>query len=188
MTNEQIKYSLATQELKLSFWEKTSHYLLVIYMLITPILYGFLYIKDYIEGVTHEFRFGEILIIVITSLIGIFIYKIQRNRLKFKVVNTMLSKETIVEVIEKVAKKLEWYPQFIDDKVFIAITHPKFRSGSWGEQITILFDNNRLLVNSICDPNKNAAIFSMGRNKKNENSIIEEINNYSDLIKFNKTK
>ena len=57
----------------------------------------------------------------------------------------------------------------------MAKTHPSFSSGSWGEQITILFDNRTILVNSICDLDKKNSVVSMGRNKQNENTLINEI-------------
>ncbi len=64
----------------------------------------------------------------------------------------------------------------MDEKIIIAKTHPSIFSGSWGEQITILFDDDRILINSICDPDKKSSVVSMGRNKKNVSKLLEEIN------------
>jgi hypothetical protein len=86
-----------------------------------------------------------------------------------------LTREELDSVVEKVANELKWIPYVMDKKVIIAKTHPSFFSGSWGEQITILFDKNRVLVNSICDPDKRSSVVSMGRNKQNMSRLIEEI-------------
>lgn len=54
-------------------------------------------------------------------------------------------------------------------------SNPRLWSGSWGEQITILFYKNRVLVNSICDLEKQNSVASYGRNKENMAKLIEEI-------------
>ena len=61
------------------------------------------------------------------------------------------------------------------ENAIMAKTRPGFLSGSWGEQITILFDGNTILVNSICDLDMRGSVVPMGRNKKNMNRLIEEI-------------
>ncbi|WP_136668314.1 hypothetical protein [Flavobacterium sp. H122] len=86
-----------------------------------------------------------------------------------------MTREELDPIIEKVAKELEWTSYVVNKKMIIAKTHPNFFSGSWGEQITILFDKNQVLVNSICDPDKRSSVVSMGRNTKNMNRLIEEI-------------
>jgi hypothetical protein len=59
----------------------------------------------------------------------------------------------------------------------IARTSPGIFSGSWGERITIILDKNRVLINSICDPEKRSSVVSMGRNRKNCRTLINEIKN-----------
>lgn len=59
---------------------------------------------------------------------------------------------------------------------FIANTNPGFFSGSWGEQITVLFYQDSVFVNSICDPNKRSSVISWGRNSENEDTLIDKIN------------
>jgi hypothetical protein len=117
----------------------------------------------------------KILFMVIPIILGLLFYRLQRNRLKFKSISTQLTREELDSVVEKVANELKWIPYVMDKKVIIAKTHPSFFSGSWGEQITILFDKNRVLVNSICDPDKRSSVVSMGRNKQNMSRLIEEI-------------
>ena len=175
MTSEQIKYGLENQELKLSNWDKFSHYGIVGFCFIFPLTLTFLHLKDYFENTAKPVKTGEIWFFTIPTLMGILFYYLQKNGLKFKEVRTDLKKSELNKIIEKVANELEWNLSFSNSKAIVAKTYPGFLSGSWGEQITILFDNGKVLVNSICDPAKRSSITSMGRNKQNENKLIEEI-------------
>lgn len=175
MTDEQIKYSLHTGELKISNRDKFSHYGIVGFLLIIPTTFLFLFTKDYFQGTEKSIKEGEIWFIIIPSIHAFLFYKLQKKRLKFKSIETNLTRDELDIMIENVAKKLEWHPYFINERVFIAKTFPSFLSGSWGEQITILFDKNRILVNSICDPEKNSSVVSMGRNKEHINTFVQEI-------------
>jgi len=176
MTNEQIKYSIETGEIKLKGWDKFSHYSLPSFMFIIPAMIIFFQLKYYFDGRPKAFMEGEIwFFLIIPIILGFLFYRMQRKRLKFKSVDTKLTRDELVKVIEKVAARLEWTPSIVDEKIIIAKTQPGFLSGSWGEQITILFDRDKVLVNSICDPDKQSSVVSFGRNKENTNSLIEEI-------------
>ncbi|MNE69185.1 hypothetical protein D3C80_1648940 [compost metagenome] len=113
--------------------------------------------------------------LIISILLGLLFYKLQLDKLNFKELHTTLSRQQLAVIIEKIGIELKWHPIEMSDDIFIAKTYPSFFSGSWGEQITIMFDTNRVLVNSICDPDKRSSITSMGRNKKNVNRLIQEI-------------
>jgi hypothetical protein len=175
MTPEQIKNSLKTQELKLSKSQKFTHYTLVVFFFIIPATLILLHLKDIIKGTPKPMLENEIWFLIIPPILGFLVYLIQKKRLKLKSINTNLTRSEIDKIIENVAKKLEWHFYTKNDNVIIAKTHPSFFSGSWGEQITILFDNKRILVNSICDPDKKSSMVSMGRNKRNRNTLVEEI-------------
>lgn len=175
MTNEQIKYSIETSEMKLGNWHKFTHYGIVGFLFIIPAMLITFHLKDHFQGTSRPFREGEIWFMIIPSILGLLFYRLQKNRLKFKSIDTKLTREELDPIIEKVANELEWITFVKNKKIVISKTFPSFFSGSWGEQITILFDKNRILVNSICDPDKRISIVSMGRNKKNMNRLIEEI-------------
>lgn len=175
MTNDQIQYSIETGELKLGNWDKFTHYGIVGFLFIIPAMFIFFHTKDYFQGISRPFREGEIWFMIIPSILGLLFYRLQKNRLKFKQIETKLTREEIDQIIEKIANELEWITFVKNKKIIISKTFPGFFSGSWGEQITILFDKNRILVNSICDPDKRSSVVSMGRNKKNMNRLIEEI-------------
>jgi hypothetical protein len=185
MTNEQIKYSIETGEMKLGNWDKFTHYRIVISLFMIPAFFIFFQLKDYYQGTSIPFlREGGIWFMIIPSILGLLFYRLQKGRLKFKSINTKLTRDELEIIIEKLANELEWTPCVKNEKVIIAKTHPSFFSGSWGEQITILFDKNRILVNSICDPDKRSSVVSMGRNKKNMDILTGEIIKASQMTEF----
>jgi hypothetical protein len=177
MTEEQYCKSLETSELQLSFGGKLNHFGIVLLFSLTPILLPAIHLISYLQGEGTTFKEGEIWIMVIPMLLAFLFYLLQKNRLKFHVVNTALTWSEIMILIENVSKELEWHQVSSDKKVFIAKTNPGFFSGSWGEQITILFDRDRVLINSICDLNRRSSVVSMGRNKENVDTLIERIKN-----------
>ena len=175
MTEEQIEYSIKEERLKLGFWDKFTHYFVVVFIFLIPLFFIIFFIKDFFQGKQNNFKIEETIALIGLLLVGVLCYKIQRKRLNFKTVKTHLNRNDIASIIDEVAKELEWDMYEVSDKFIIAKTHPSFLSGSYGEQITILFYNDLVLINSICDPNKKSSMISMGRNKKNENKLIEAI-------------
>ena len=177
MKKDWIPIMIQTGKLKMKFTDLISHYLIVLFLFLPMIFTLFSLFQKYILDSYTGVRSPEELIRATFpfGLIAIIFFFIQKNRLKFKSIETNLSIEKIKDVIEMTAKQLEWYPEIIDEKIIIAKTHPKWTSGSWGEQITIIFDNSRIMINSICDPDKKASVVSMGRNKKNINTLIKNI-------------
>jgi hypothetical protein len=175
MTEQQIDQCLETKELKLSAWGKFEHYSIVGFLFFIPIVIIFFYIKDILGGNMSGFGGGIFLFLIVPSVLGILFYRLQRNRLKFKSVDTNLTRNELNNIINQVSLELKWTIITNNERIIEAKTFPSFFSGSWGEQITILFDNKRLLVNSICDPDKQSSVVSMGRNNKNINKLIDEI-------------
>ena len=175
MKDEVINKSIDTNELQLTSWEKFDHYGIVFFSFLIPLMPLYFYLKDLINGDSDGLNFGMLLFIIIPSIIGLLFYRLQRNRLKFKIVETNLPKDEVIKIINQVATELKWKIYKTSDKIIEAKTYPSFFSGSWGEQITILFDNKRILVNSICDLDQRSSVVSMGRNKKNMNKLIQEI-------------
>jgi hypothetical protein len=177
MKKEWIQLMIENETLKLKFTDLLIHYSIVLFLLFPFVLTLFSFVQKYILHNYKGVRSPEEMFLATLpfGIIAIAFYFIQRNKLKFKTVETNLSKEKIKEIIEKTAKELEWYPLIINERIIIAKTHPKWWTGSWGEQITIVFDKSRLMINSICDPDKKTSVVSMGRNRKNVNTLIENI-------------
>jgi hypothetical protein len=109
------------------------------------------------------------------TLVAILFYVVQYYRLRFTVIDTNLARERLYEIISRTADELEWISEINSKDLFVFKTNPKWWSGSWGEQITILLDKDRIMINSICDPDKRASVISIGRNNKNVTKLIENI-------------
>lgn len=175
MNNQIIKKCIKKNELQLSFWNKISHYWAVIFALIIPICSIIYKIIDAINKTERSSRDGEIYLFVIPITLSFLFYLLQKKRLSFKIVETKLNIDEIYKIVDETAKELGWIINKRTNKYLTANTNPKFTSGSWGEQITIIFIENKILVNSICDLNKKSSLVSMGRNKKNEQTFINNI-------------
>ncbi|MFV5699647.1 hypothetical protein ACM55H_14870 [Flavobacterium sp. ZT3R17] len=176
MKKEWVPIMIRTGKLKMKFMDLLTHYMIVIFLLIPFVLNIYSFIQKHIlhnyNGVrSPEEMFKVTLPFAIVA--GVF-YVIQKNRLKLITIETDLSKDKVEEIIEQIVKELKWYPEIINKEILIFKTYPNWNTGSWGEQITIIFDNSKILVNSICDPEKKASIVSMGRNKENINTLIEK--------------
>jgi hypothetical protein len=174
--NEQIiKKCIKKNELQLNFWDKIAHYWIVIFALIIPVSKIFFKISDVINKTEKPSREGEIYLFIIPVLLSILFYALQKKRLRFKVVETKLNISQIYKVVDETAQKLDWIINKRENTYLTASTNPKYISGSWGEQITIIFTENKVLINSICDLNKRTSLVSMGRNKNNEQTFIKNI-------------
>lgn len=177
MTQEQFDRSIARGEVLLTgFWQKEAHYGAPFFLLflsaISIVTSGYYYSDENSTAFLKIILWVNIVLLSLSYLI----YRIQKYRLKFQVVDTTLNHAQIKKVIELVADQLEWKGQFTGNDIYEAKTDPGFFSGSWGEQITILIACNKVFVNSICDLDKRSSIVSFGRNAKNEDVLIESIN------------
>lgn len=175
MTPTQVNDSISTGELKLTKGKSFSHYTMVWILFAIPLCFIVINVIYFILGKPKPLIEDEVWIYIVPPIPGVICYKIQKNRLKFEVIETDLTRTELNVIIGKVAEKLEWEFNTENENVIVATTFPSLLSGSWGERITILFDNNRVFINSICDPDKQSSMVSMGRNKKNVNTLVEEI-------------
>ncbi len=175
MKRELVTKSLETGELQLTFWQKEGHYGLVIYLLVIPAIFLFFLTRDLIAGDYTKMKWEILVAGLAASGLSFFVYRLQRKRLRFVTVDTALHRDQLMKIIELTGRELQWLPFYMDDQVIIAKTFPGFWSGSWGEQITIMFDNGKILINSICDPDKRSSVFSNGRNSKNINLLVERV-------------
>jgi len=176
MKNELIEKMKMTGRLELTFWESLTHYMIVfafVFPLAVISINSLSYNADSSISVRTPLEMS--LFGVPFALLGILSYFVQYKRLQFKIVETNLSREKLNELLDRTSDELEWIPVIKTKDIFIAKTIPKWWTGSWGEQITILIDKERLMINSICDPEQRTSVTSMGRNKKNVNRLIENI-------------
>ncbi|MFD0748802.1 hypothetical protein ACFQZS_01525 [Mucilaginibacter calamicampi] len=156
-------------------WQLFTHFSIVWFLGVFPIGLLSWHIFDLISVGKTSFKDGEIWLIIVPLLLMCLAYRLQKNILKFYSVHTALDRKQLIKVISDVSKKLEWITMESNKNVYVAKTFPGFFSGSWGEQITILFFEDKLLVNSICDPDKKSSIVSFGRNRNNVQTLLKEL-------------
>jgi hypothetical protein len=174
MTDEQYQKSVDTEELQLDFCGKFSHFGIVGFCLMMPIIVFSYYIIGAIQGDIDPFNTADFLIIFIPTLVGCLFYYLQKSRLKFKVITTSLTRFELLAIVNQVGKQLEWQISHPGHNVVFAQTHPSFFSRSCGEQITILFYGDDVFINSVCDLSRSSVV-SFGRNRKNIDTFIQGI-------------
>ncbi|MFN8713811.1 MAG: hypothetical protein ACK5Z2_13275 [Bacteroidota bacterium] len=172
MTEEQIQKTIETGYLQLKLKYKLKHYFFpILLFLLVPAAHLFLLISSPLVRQTERMYW----MYLISFSAGIAVLFLQRKRLKIKVIETKLHYNEIMQRIEKLANELKFIPVISTEKVLIARRFPVGFQLSWGEQITLIFDKNKLLINSICDPEQQASLVSGGRNAENINAIRNEL-------------
>lgn len=176
MKKEVYDKSIATGELQLNgFWTYSTHFSIVfLFALITLVMFGTTIVAVF-NGEKDVFQWPVLSVMLVTLVLGLLSYRMQKRRLKFIVVETSLSHAQLHDIIDKVGQELKWRFVSETEYAYIARTNPGFVSGSWGEQITILINNDSVFVNSICDPSKHTSLVSFGRNRENEATLINTI-------------
>ncbi|MEJ7846481.1 MAG: hypothetical protein WKF92_00100 [Pyrinomonadaceae bacterium] len=110
-------------------------------------------------------------------LSSIVVYVFQRSRLRFTKITTPLSREQSVAIIDRLAANHSWKLTVRKKRIRVARTNSVFGSERPGEQITIIWDKENILVNSIRDPKSEWSFRSVGRNKDNVDTIFRAIRN-----------
>jgi hypothetical protein len=126
MKRELVEKSIETGELQLEFWQKITHYEIVFYSIFLSLMFSAFYIYDRLNKAPKPFLNVLVWFIVIPAIIGIIFYFIQKNRLKFTIIRTNLSRNQIDEIVKEVSNKLEWHKHKYTKKIFIAKTFPGF--------------------------------------------------------------
>lgn len=176
MEKEIYDKSVQTRELQLvGFGPNLSHFGLVGFLLIPPVTLLLLHIIDYFQSIPITFREEEIWFIIIPPILATIVFLIQKRRLRFRVIQTKLNHIQLKKILVQVGKELRWIVISSSKDSCVATTNPGFFSGSWGEQITILFYQDYVFINSICDPSKHPSVVSWGRNNRHEETFIERI-------------
>ncbi|MES1181974.1 MAG: hypothetical protein ABUL44_04175 [Flavobacterium sp.] len=165
MTQAQIQQMKDTETLILTKGQTFWHYSIIPFLLIAPIMTTIDVFKYYVTHTYNstkpiDYTFGYFWI-----LPALIFYFIQKRRLKFKAINISVDNNIFHNAVEQTAKELEWNVQQMTRD--IAIAKSGFSWRSWGEQITILHDKDKILFNSICDPDNRPSVASFGMNKLN---------------------
>jgi hypothetical protein len=176
MKPEWIEIMKQTKRLKLSRWQTFTHFFVVIFILLIPAFTLFslfeIYITDSYDGVRTA---NELISTTWPWIIpAIVFYFIQKRRLRFREVKVRYSDQEFQEAVERTANQYEWRIER-NNKRFFQAFRPSNWTGSWGEMITIIRENDRLLLNSVCDPDSWSSVASYGWNKRNVNTFLKNL-------------
>jgi hypothetical protein len=106
-------------------------------------------------------------------------YYIQKRRLKFKVIDMAINHDAFIEAVKETAQQLEW--QIVKKNQNLIVAKSGFSWRSWGELITIIRVKDKILFNSICDPDNITSIASWGMNSVN-------LKTFEHFVKLNAPK
>lgn len=168
------------KRLILSPIQTLTHYGFVFFPLFVACLPLWSFILDYLKyGYTVGRAEDDLTTISLPFLlIAVFLAFMQYMRLRFKEVYLTFTEEQFQEAIERTKKDLKWRVKKNNKTFFRA-----HRAGNWsasrGEMITIIKDNDSLLVNSICDPDSRMHISAYGQNRKNIQVFLK---NLTDIL------
>lgn len=168
-------FVLRTGRLNLSFGRWLTHFGIVLYILLIPLALVSLRLAYWWDGDQAPVLAGEVAMLVIPLGAAFFFYRRQRKKLFFHPVDTRLSKEEIVRLMERIGGEEHWTPDYLGDDMLVCHTSPSFLSGSRGEQIFVVFDTNRVWLNSISNLDKKGSVTSFGRTRKQVQWLTDEI-------------
>jgi hypothetical protein len=167
MKSEIFQEMKETGNLHLSNWQRFWHFSIVLFLLIVPAITTINLVADYFTGSyslksypSELFIYGYVWLIPATIF-----YYIQKRRLRFRTILISVDVKTFHQSAKITAKDLDWQILKMTDNVIVAKRGFSWRS--WGELITIIRDHDRILFNSICDPENRPSVASWGMNKVN---------------------
>ena len=168
MTTEQQQKMLVTQRLILSRKRLFKHYEALIWLGL-PMCFcvaAFVYMQsqDSLANII-----GPKLILLALPVLGLLIFSNQYRALGLKKMETSFSKEKNYILAKEAITALKWRLQ-VDNKGFLEAYNPIWDLRTWGnEMISIVIDDQQMLVTSICnvDQSKGQAALSFGKNRQN---------------------
>lgn len=180
--NYKPEYINTPKKLKLKGLGYLGHYMFVLITLFPFLLTVFDYIK-YLTGTyqgvrpINELFEGTAIFILLAFILLI----IQFKRLEFENIKTDLPTDKILSLCTTYAKVNNLEIKHVGQNEFVAISKRSafFEWGEWGEMLTVIIQDQKVYINSICDPYKRPNIISMGKNKAYKRALIKTIKNAS---------
>lgn len=192
MTSGEITESIKTGELQLSGSHKRTHYEPAFWIAFVGLISAGFWIYDFvIRPENRVFHFDDwsfyIPAVFGPQLLGGVTYILQKRRLRLTKIGTCLSHDDLQGILDRLAGREGWRTISRQKRIYVAATDPSFWSGSWGERITVIFDESCVYVNSICDPDKRPSLVSFGRNRHNVRLITNRIHKADPFPDFKTT-
>ncbi len=94
-------------------------------------------------------------------------FGVSPKHVRDQIFHSLTYEEILITALEA-AKKLNWKIGFTSQRAFIAYT--KFSMSSWGEEIKVNVEHQKLIVKSECTGNQ---LIDWGKNKKNVDAFLK---------------
>lgn len=163
--------------IKLTLKQRLTHYMIVIYLLFIPITISSFSIYDLLTN-SDQKRISDddlwIIIIVSVSL-AILFYLLQYHRLRYKKITLHFTEDQFQEAIRRTGSELNWKIQKNSHSLFRALV-PINGFGNWYSMLSIEKHKDKILMNSICDPNNRANAFSYRANRRIVSTFLSHLN------------
>ncbi len=118
-----------------------------------------------------------VLILLAIPATAIALFLNQYTALRLKQIDTGLSKENNYKFAKIALENLQWEIN-VDTKGYIETFNPLGDITTWEDQmISIIIDDNVILINSICNVDSivlNQSAFSLGKNRQNVRRFLEQ--------------
>jgi hypothetical protein len=175
MTLAQIRNSIQNQRLELSRGQNFNHYCTAHAAAFIALLLPLIVLVDWLRDGQLDSVLTSLEILLFSAiwlLLAVLLYvHLYRIRALLEV-HSPLGITEVRKLLTVLAEREGWSVQN-NQKTFMLIkTRPGF-SWNWGERITVLFPENGMWVNSICDPDATPAIYSSGRNERNKELVCK---------------
>jgi hypothetical protein len=171
----QIEKMKRTRKLCLTTWQLFGHYSIVLLFSVFPVYTIIALVKDYL---LHDYaaagRMRETIIAGCVGAVPVIILCVrQKRRLRLRVINTNVTVGDLMNAAEEAAKELGWKIEKVRKDLIVA--RSRFGFPNRGELMTIIKDGDRILFNSICDPDRNVSVASFGMNKLNRTTFEHKL-------------
>ena len=116
-----------------------------------------------------DFDLLSLIMVIPFLLMSLLFHLKHKKNISFKCVEVQNVNEAFHKCLEEI-NSLNWeiVVQIPDSRI---VAHTKSSWRSWGELITLCFEENRLLINSRPSPFKKASILTWGKNRSNLKAI-----------------
>jgi len=176
---------MAESRVKLNMKQTLTHFWVVIFLIIIPIGSFFVQFFMRLKNNTIQPYKAYDWYLFWAIIPAILFYFIQRQRLLYKSYACKVTVDEFDEALLRYMDKLNLNKVNIRPGFFQARRHKDW-SSSWGEMITIKHSPDGVMINSICDPDKQSSVISYGMNKGNISIFLEELNNVVNKISVQK--
>jgi len=179
MKQDLIDKMKSKKRLILTFKQALTHYFIVPFLLLVPFWTVIDLYQIYISKNYNGMHTGKELIISCLPFLALALLFaiIQYRRLNFKSIKISFTKKQFQEALRRTKSDLNWKVKINNEEILIAYRPNDWKSGSWGEMITIIKGKEYLLMNSICDPESTSSVVSFGSNSRNLKAILMNLMN-----------